>query len=133
MAGELPQSKTGRKLSRAQVQEILERNCRLYKDENTFVPYLVELAMYLLEYEYDWADSGAAPPKFAESRVQDLKKPLPAAGAPAPSISDPLKRNMRQISTIKPRSLTPRGRVCPHCGQAVGDELLCPHCQNMTR
>lgn len=133
MAGDLPQSKTGRKLSRAQVQEILERNCRLYKDENTFVPYLVELAMYLLEYEYDWTDSGApAPSKFADPRLTDFKK----TPITAPKSSDPLTKplaGMKQISTIRPRSMTPRNRICPHCGQAVGDELLCPHCQNMTR
>lgn len=132
MAGDLPQSKTGRKLSRSQVQEILERNCRLYKDENTFVPYLVELAMYLLEYEYDWSDSGAPPPpKFAEQRLADFKK----SPITVPKTDELQKKslNMKQISTIRPRSLTPRNRVCPHCGQAVGDELLCPHCQNMTR
>ena len=56
--------KSRRKLNRAQISEILERNVMLYKAEATFVHYLVDLALYLLEYEYDWesAATGTLPP-----------------------------------------------------------------------
>ncbi|MBI3735479.1 hypothetical protein HY256_03090 [Candidatus Sumerlaeota bacterium] len=122
MAGDLPPGKTARKLSRAQVMEILERNCRLYKDENTFVPYLVELALYLLEYEYDWGESGAPPPKFPGSadggRGSSLAPPRPSA---KPGVQ------------IRPAAITPGSRNCPHCGTAIGDELICPSCRNLTR
>jgi hypothetical protein len=41
------------KLSRKEIADILKRNCDLYRDEPAFSEYLVELAMYLIEFQYD--------------------------------------------------------------------------------
>jgi hypothetical protein len=66
-----------RGLSRAQVQEILERNAQLYRSENHFVSYFIDLAIYLLECEYDWADASLPPPEHVRAR-QAAATPPPA-------------------------------------------------------
>ncbi len=137
MAGNIPQPKTGRKLSRAQVQEILERNAKLYKGEGNLVPYLVELALYLLEYEYDWEQSGASGP---------LKEYQPASFGESSSAIKGITRSLRdtqarardtqtrardtQIGAATPKS----SRTCLHCGgKLADDDVICPSCRNLTR
>lgn len=71
-------SKQQRRMSREQVQEILERNATLCRDEPNFIRYVVDLAIYLLEYEYDWKDCGIEPPERIATR------PLPGDGTLAP-------------------------------------------------
>lgn len=77
----------GRKLSRAEIREVLERNAELYRDDENLVPYIVELAMYMLEYEYDWSESAAEPPdsRAAKARPHDTKYPSFVVDAPEPA------------------------------------------------
>lgn len=84
MAAKTNDTQTGRKLSRWEIQEILERNAELWKGDESFVTYMVELAMYLLEYEYDWSQSGTAPPE--ERRA---KRPAPVGGPLRSYLGDP--------------------------------------------
>jgi len=130
-------------MSRAQIQEILERNARLHKNDASFVPYLVELAMYLLEYEYDWRESGTKPPDLVlaqdkpKSVVNGLdQKQKPAAigvvKTPTGAGSRPKIRSYGKIN----QAATPREgeHSCPHCGTMVStDELICPSCRNLTK
>lgn len=118
--------KARRKLSRSQVQEILERNSKLYKDEDSFVTYLVDLAIYLLEYEYNWEESYAQPP--------DHVAELPAQ--PPKRVADKFTREdgteiIRLISRPVERRRDPR--PCPSCGTMVKDDPICPHCRNVVQ
>ncbi len=47
------QPKPKGKLSKSEIIEILESNAQIYKDEPNFVKYLVELAIYLIQHQYD--------------------------------------------------------------------------------
>ncbi len=112
-----------RKLNRAQVAEILERNVQLYKGEESFVHYLIDLALYLLEYEYDWSQSG-------------LEQPRNTTGAGTTTHDKPNTNNTNpRVVSIQSNagSLKPLKRVCPYCGVMVGDMLECPSCHNLTR
>ena len=72
-----------RRLSRTQIIEILERNAELYKDEN-FIPYVVELAIYLVEYEYDRDKDGPASDSFQMARTTtQADRPTMATPCPA--------------------------------------------------
>jgi hypothetical protein len=113
--------KPRRKLSRSQITEILERNASLYKNEEAFIHYIVELALYLVEYEYDWAESGAQPPAFPAAH--DNSTPS------NPAASSPRILAVQQCA----RALKPAKRECPYCGNMVGDALVCPSCKNLTR
>lgn len=112
-----------RKLNRAQVAEILERNAQLYKGEDSFVHYLIDLALYLLEYEYDWSQSGMEQPRNTTGS---------ATTAHDKTSHD--KTHPRVVSIqSNSGSLKPLKRVCPYCGVTVGDVLECPACHNLTR
>jgi hypothetical protein len=113
---------TRRKLNRAQIIDILERNVALYKDDADFVHYLVELAVYLMEYEYDWSESEVAAPA-AKAAGPD--------GNNTPVEERPPAR--RIFSTVNPGFLGQARKSCPYCGVAVGDLLICPSCHNLTR
>lgn len=118
--------KARRKLTRAQVQEILERNSKLYKDEDSFITYLVDLAIYLLEYEYNWEESYAQPPEHIE-KIQTL---------PPKRVADKFTREdgseiIRLVSP--PVSRRRESRPCPSCGTVIADETICPHCRNIVQ
>ncbi len=111
-----------RKMSREQICEILERNVQLYKGEDSFVNYLVDLALYLVEYEYDWSQS-------------ELDKPREAAQAnSAPEQAElPPRPRVVSIHSNNNGGLRPLKRNCPYCGNIVGEALVCPSCRNLTR
>jgi hypothetical protein len=116
--------KARRRLTRAQVQEILERNIKLYKDEESFITYLVDLAIYLLEYEYNWEESYAQPP--------DHIKAVPAP--PPKRVIDRFTREdgteiIKLVSRPVERGREPR--PCPNCGSIIQDESICPQCRNV--
>lgn len=118
--------KARRKLSRSQVQEILERNIKLYKDEESFITYLVDLAIYLLEYEYNWEESYAQPPEH----LKDLED------GPAKRVADKFTREdgteiIRLVS--RPVERHRERRACPNCGQIIQDETVCPQCRNIVQ
>lgn len=118
--------KARRKLSRNQVQEILERNIKLYKDEESFITYLVDLAIYLLEYEYNWEESYALPPEHLEEVDAAIRK----------RVADKFTREdgteiIRLVS--RPVERHRQQRACPNCGQIIQDETVCPQCRNIVQ
>lgn len=123
--GEQPtKPKARRKLTRDQVQEILERNVSLYKDEESFVPYLIELAIYLMEYEYNWSESGAsAPANLPELPKDEVRS---AGGA----VEREGKKIYEKISTEEE---TAPEVDCPHCGKPTQGQFVCPNCHNLTQ
>lgn len=121
------QIKPRRKLNKAQVLEILERNMSLYRHEDNFHHYLIDLAVYLLEYEYDWSDSGEPPPNL-KPRPEDA--PLRSA-APPPATS-----NGKRVSVPLQPGAAQRSRItreCPFCGGEVGESGICTKCRNVAR
>lgn len=154
MVAVMTQPKAKKKLSRAQVQEILERNAQLHRSDENFVPYLVELALYLLEYEYDWTESGAEPPSdrpstpsaapgpaksekplMGGSLLGSALKPIRPVTPPEvrPSSGLPANPPLPPPRLLRGGARTPAGRTCMHCGTQIGDELICPSCRNLTR
>jgi hypothetical protein len=118
--------KARRKLTRAQVQEILERNIKLYKDEDSFITYLVDLAIYLLEYEYNWEESYAQPPEHIEA----------VATIPPKRVADKFTReDGTEIIRLVSRPVERRRelRACTSCGSMIGDESICPQCRNVVQ
>lgn len=137
MPSHRPRPKTERRLNRSQVHEILERNIALYKDEESFVTYLVDLAVYLLEFEYDWTTSEAKPPPkmIGLSDIEAPKLPDPAPKAPLKK-EDRNKVDGAKIYTIITNSIGSKQKTehfCPTCSTPVGDESVCPKCRNLIR
>jgi hypothetical protein len=121
MAEQQIKAKARRKLNRGQIIDILERNVELYKEEDLFVHYLVELAIYLMEYEYNWDGSDVEMPSLPERPE-----------GPRPQIAK--KENKVIVSMLTPTSQRSNLRhFCPFCGTEVGELLICPSCRNLTR
>ena len=128
MANEPSKPKARRRLSRDRIQEIIERNLSLYKGEDSFIPYLVELTIYLVEYEYDWSQSQTEAP---EDLPEDPKIPERIAHDIVEILDDPTD-NLGPI--IEPTSETPVDVDCPHCGASIQSTIyICPGCGNLTR
>ena len=111
-------TKTNKKLSRAEITEILEQNAQLYREEEAFVPYLVELTLYLLQYRYDGADEVELP----DAEDGGLE--------PAPEV---LSREPILSSNLNRSTPSAKQRSCPFCGRNVGESRLCQACGHMTR
>lgn len=102
--------------------EILERNVQLYKGEESFVHYLIDLALYLVEYEYDWSQSGTEQPRNTTGGATTTQNK-----------TNPDKNPLVVSIQSNSGSLKPLKRLCPYCGVMVGDVLECPACHNLTR
>jgi hypothetical protein len=110
---------------------------QLYKDEENFVHYLVDLAVYLLEYEYDWSDSGARPWMKTDKTPEVESEPsrvIPSSNiTPLPQDSLNASNKKSNVRGLTFESFTLNRRLCPYCGSIVGDLVICPSCRNVTR
>lgn len=128
---------------------------QLYKEEDNFVHYLVDLAVYLLECEYDWAESGGAPKgnttdgnttpapgdsaRSTAAGVIDgggLGGAIGSGGMSGPggiSGSGVTGGGRKMTSRMTFESYAMSRRLCPYCGSIVGDLVICPACRNVTR
>src|SRR4051812_14636442 len=86
--------KPRRKMTRSQIIDILERNVSLYREEESFVHYLVELAVYLMEYEYDWSESSASPPDLSDRPEREIRQI---------SIQPPAETGKRGFASLSPK------------------------------
>lgn len=123
MPEKAPPPRARRKLTRRQIQEILERNCKLYRDEESLIPYLTELALYLLEFEYDWAESGAEMPAKLAARKDEREEARLVVGAPRPV---QVYRDATQTTCSMPGH-----DLCALCGAALNGQALCPNCKGL--
>jgi len=128
-----PEKKTNRKLNRDEIQEILETNAELYKDDKKLVSYIVELAMYLIEFEYNWNESVAEPPKFISTSSLGRSK---SAGSKKQAFKAPQfitkKGGVSSYMGVTSKNETEDKIRCPHCGGEIRADLAkCPHCHNI--
>ena len=103
------------RLSRTEISDILKRNFDLYKDEPNFVDYLVELAIYLIQYQFDPKKEEA--PTNSRELEDDIAPAIEAEGA----------RVVSSLTNMRPR--TSNNRMCPICGiMGTGAGQACPGC-----
>ncbi len=139
-----PRVRVRHKLNRQQIIDILERNVALYKDDPSFVQYLVELAIYLMEFEYDWSQPGVDMPERIRLNIieGDPNKTPPPRIIPTPDKTaqteeavdpkpSPLPRPI--ISNVFASPSLKNQKHCPFCGTPVGEALICPSCRNLTK
>lgn len=100
------------KLSRKQITDILQRNLMLYREEPNLAEYIAELALYLIEYQYD--------PELTDEALPDLEDDIPAP------ISSEGGRVLATMATWNRKSQNSRN--CPVCGVLVEVNKPCPGC-----
>jgi len=94
------------------VIEILKRNVSLFKEEKDFVEYIVDLAMYLIEFHLD--------------ENTPLSKEM--------NLDERLKEETQARYRIfkKFGDTHPRPKNCRFCGAPTEGKTRCPNCNNMT-
>jgi hypothetical protein len=98
------------KLTRDEIVDILKRNVELYKNEPEFIGYIVDLALYLVEFKFD----REAPLRARE----DVQEAIPQA---PPAVYKIFSR----YSSVK------KEKHCHLCGAPMGDDRTCPVCGNI--
>lgn len=120
------------KFCKEEIIDILKRNVNLFKDEEEFVQYIVDLAMYLVEHRlYTGTDVSEIrrPPQDTESRDPVIQKR-------AEYFKRTRERDEELYKVLKKHStrseVTSRiGAVCRMCGAPTGGRATCPNCGNM--
>jgi rubrerythrin len=121
------------KFTKEEIIDILKRNVSLFRDEDEFVEYIVNLAMYLVEHRLMSATE-------AEARANN-DTPLPP-GPPVPQNPAIEKRPERYTRNRERdqelyralRKHSTRSDVepnCRMCGAPTRGRAICPNCGNM--
>lgn len=108
----MAQSDSGEaKLSKREIVEILERNFELYKNESDFIAYVVELAIHLIQHQYD-------PEKVDPETAEEAQD---APGSP--------EQSAKSINSMQSAFAVKQERAhCPFCGTQVAKGVRCPTC-----
>jgi hypothetical protein len=101
------------KFSRQEIVDIIERNFDLYRNEPNFIKYLVELTIYLVEFQYDSSRSAEADGDLERDNTPAFSK---LSGA---SIIAALQTTF---------GVKGRKEVCPFCNAKLKSEKICPGC-----
>ncbi|MCX7014198.1 MAG: hypothetical protein NTW86_16880 [Candidatus Sumerlaeota bacterium] len=105
------------RLSKQEIVEILKRNFELYRNEPNFIEYLIQLAFYLIQFQYD--------PSLPDA-PRDIE-PGPNAIPPAPT--EPGSAEMEIVTSLQATfSIEHNRAVCPFCGKRVRRGDSCPSC-----
>jgi rubrerythrin len=117
------------KFSKDEIIEILKRNVNLFKDEEEFVDYIVDLALYLVEHrlltQTEASDLNPAKPA-SDDRIQKRGEMYQRAGrGTSEELYERLKKHSRSAESEK--------SLCRMCGAPiVPGRATCPNCGNMT-
>lgn len=91
-------------MTRKQIVEVLSNNLEMYRDDPHFVPYFVELALYLLENQYDaTADAEEASARVTPTRGGDaaLVRPLARTQFVTKRVKNRLERIGQPMQTLE--------------------------------
>jgi len=119
--------------TKEEIIEILRRNVNLFRDEDEFVDYIVELALYLVEHrmqtQTEATDGSAAPPAApAGDEVFEKRQEPFRRGSFSPSdaeVHDVLERHLRDPDTevvmcrVCGATTAKKNKVCPVCGAMI--------------
>ena len=109
------------KFSKEEIIDILKRNAALFKDEEEFVQYVVDLATYLIEHRLQ--TSATTPdPTASESGIEPRKE-----------LWRTRERDQELYGVLKKHAaFGQRPANCRMCGAPTRGLVTCPNCGNMS-
>jgi hypothetical protein len=112
------------KVTRQELVELLRRNVLQYRDDAEFTQYVIDLALYLVEY------------RLHQSRELDRTRSM-ITGSPTevnPAGAAENHKTVQEYQSVLKRHGTPRSQqaTCRMCGAPTEGKTICPHCGNMT-
>lgn len=114
-------SRGKQKYSRDELIDILKRNASVYKDDEVFTQYVIDLATFLVEYRVRVSRETAPE---AESDTGRLKRQWISR---TQDRDEELEKVLRKHATAARPDAT-----CKMCGAPTHGKMTCPHCGNMT-
>lgn len=113
------------KYTRDEIIDILKRNMPVYRDDEKFVQYIVDLATYLVEYRLNLAQEA--------ERAQAALAPTDTQARRRNSLSRTYQRDMELQGVLKKHATKiDEKTTCRMCGAPTGGRLVCFHCGSMT-
>lgn len=112
------------KYSRDEIIDILKRNANVYKDDEQFTQYVIDLAAFLVEYRLHALGETAAVAKEKEKAKINSQRQW---------LSRTRDRDL-ELERVLRKHASPRQQNanCRMCGAPSSGRLMCPHCGNMT-
>jgi hypothetical protein len=108
------------KFSRDELIDILKRNANVFKDDEVFAQYVIDLAAFLVEYRNHFARVKAEAP---QTETGEIKRQW---------LSRTKDRDLELERVLrKHASLSGPDAQCKLCGAPTGGLMTCPHCGNM--
>ncbi len=116
------------KFTKEEIIDILKRNVSLFRDEDEFIQYIVDLAMYLVEHRLytstETQDTGTPPPPGELPRIE--KRSDPISRTRTRERDEELYRVLKKHSTRSDAET-----LCRMCGAPTRGRAICPNCGNM--
>jgi rubrerythrin len=121
--------KSKQQFTKEEIIEILKRNVNLFKDEDEFVDYIVELALYLVEHRMQ-----------TQTAASDIQKKSQQSDSVFEKREEPFQKGSFGPSDVELHNLLRRhsrgqeGQVtmCRVCGASVPEgNKLCPICGSL--
>jgi rubrerythrin len=112
------------KFSKEEIIDILKRNVSLFKDEDEFVQYIVDLATYLVEHRLQTATGSDANTPEREGQPSIIRRTEPYRTR---------ERDEELLEVLKKHATQPPAHAtCRMCGAPCEGQSICPSCGNMT-
>jgi hypothetical protein len=108
------------KYSRDELIEVLKRNVNVFKDDDVFTQYIIDLAAFLVEYRNRFGPTKTPAPDMESNRQNRQWLSRVKEG------DLELERVLRQHASVAGVNAT-----CKMCGAPTAGLMTCPHCRNM--
>ncbi|PKO14662.1 hypothetical protein CVU37_14305 [candidate division BRC1 bacterium HGW-BRC1-1] len=122
------------KFTKGEIIDILKRNVSLFRDEDEFVQYIVDLAMYLVEHRlYNTSEAGDAGESAAPAQevISPTKTPE-GIEKRSDRFTRTRERDKELYRVLKKHSTRSEMKTnCRMCGAPTGGAAICPNCGNM--
>ncbi len=111
------------KFTRDEIIDILKRNMPVYRDDDKFVQYIVDLGTYLVEYRLNLAqEAERAQAALTEAQANTRR-----------SLSRTYDRDVELLGVLQKHATKLDNKsTCKMCGAPTSGRHVCFHCGSMT-
>ena len=115
--------RTKQKFSRDEIIEILKRNMPIYREDEKFVQYIVDLATYLVEYRVNQIEEAERVQAAVTEAQQNKRRSLSRTFQRDVELQGVLRKHATKLDS---------NSMCRMCGAPTQGRLVCFHCGSMT-
>ena len=113
------------KFSKDEIIDILKRNVKLFRDEEEFVQYIVDLALYLVQHRI--VPGAEELPQLEQPENPNIERRTESYRRTHEHSEEAYEVLKKHSGKAVPLS----ARYCRMCGAPTGGKAICPSCGNM--